>query len=572
MSITSVTDAPAATAPPSVVRRWTPLRAGAVVLAVYVVLSLFNPSAAGYLSTDTGGKTATLEMMSRSGGVTPTVGYWAEEFDAEGRVHPFWFTDRVGDEWVNVTTLPMLYLAKPLYELGGYHLALLVPMLGGLAAAFAARSIARGLAGGDQWMTFWLAALASPLLVYSLDFWEHTLGAALTLWGFRAMLEVWTNPTSWLPALLAGAAFGGGATMRTESIVFGFAAVAVVCLWLLARRLLMSSVLVGALAGVGFVAVMALNSALENAVLGEVRRAGRATGTAAAGGGKIGIRIEEAFITGFGLFPTDDPTLIGVGVLLFGLLVAAVVLTLNRSERAPMVFVGVGALLLLRIVAGLGFVPGATMTVPIVAVAVAAGWRYLPLRMPLVIAAVAVPLVWAFQFTGGAIPQWGGRYLLPGSILLLAVGSVALQNIGNRVLTRGFVALSILLSLFGVGWTYERTNDFSEALHALAARSEEALVFRPAFIAREAGPLMLDEQWLTAGYDDDLPFAVDVLHRAGVERFGYVELAGEVDAVDAMEEARENSDAFGGFAPVEVSYIELSGGVYFQVTTFTRLG
>lgn len=251
---------------------WMVPAAAAVVLAIYVILSLFNPAAAGYLSTDTGGKTATLEYMSREGTLTPSVGYWAAEWDPEGQVHPFWFTDRVGDAWVNVTTLPVLYAALPLYKLGGYHLALLLPMLGGVAAAFAARSIARRLAGGDQWPVFWLTALASPITIYSLDFWEHTLGAAFTLWGFRALLEVWERPTAWSMAGLAGAAFGAGASMRTEVVVFGFAAVAVVCTGLLVRRLLLSAVIHGALAAVGFGALATLNSLLEKAML-EIGRA-----------------------------------------------------------------------------------------------------------------------------------------------------------------------------------------------------------------------------------------------------------------------------------------------------------
>ena len=545
--------------------------AAIVVLVVYVALSLLNPSTAGYLSTDTGGKTATLEYMSREGTLTPSVGYWAAEWDADGEVHPFWHTDRVGDAWVNVTTLPVLYAALPLYELGGYHLALLLPMLGGIASAFAARSIARRLAGGDQWMVFWLTALASPIAVYSIDFWEHTLGAAFTLWGIRALLEVWERPSAWSFAAAGGAAFGAGASMRTEVVVFGFATVAVVCTGLLIRRLLLSSVISGALAAIGFGAVAALNSMLEQAMLDEVRRAGRVATTASVGGAKTGIRIEEAFITGFGLFPTSDPVFVGIGVVFFALLAGAVVLTRQGSERAPMALIAVGAILLLRLISGLGFVPGATAAVPLIAAAVVAGWRVKALRLPLVISAVAVPLVWAFQFTGGAVPQWGARYLLPGSIFLLVIGAIALQHVGNEMLLRFFVSLSVLVSLFGLAWTNQRTNDFSAALHELADRPEPALIFEPAFIAREAGPLMLDEQWLTAATDESLPVATSVLNQAGIDEFGYVELASEVAVAEAVSDpdgAIDDAADIAGFVPTSVEFVELSGGVYFRVTTF----
>ncbi len=545
--------------------------AAAVVLAIYVALSLLNPAAAGYLSTDTGGKTATLEYMAREGTLSPSVGYWAEEWDPEGQVHPFWFTDRVGDAWVNVTTLPVLYAALPLYEIGGYHLALLLPMLGGLASAFAARSIARRLAGGDQWLVFWIAALASPLTVYSLDFWEHTIGAAFVLWGVRALLEVWERPTSSavrLLPLLAGAAFGAGASMRTEVVVFGFAAVGVLCVGLLARKLLLTAVLYGVLAAVGFGALAALNSLLEKAVLDEVRRAGRAATTASVGGGKVGLRVEESFITGFGLFPTDDPIRIAMGVAFFMLLVGAVVLARQGSEHAPVAMILAGALLLVRLIDGLGFVPGAAATVPLVAAAVALGWRTVPLRIPLLMALVATPMVWAFQFTGGAIPQWGGRYLLPGSILLLAVGAVALQQLGNEVLLKGFAALSIVVTLIGIAWTHQRTNDFSDALHELADRPEPALIFQPAFMAREAGPLMLDEQWLTALTGDDLAYATQVLERARIGEFGYVEISGAPDASFNLDDALVDAEEIDGYTPSNIGFVELTGGAYFRVTTY----
>ncbi len=38
----------------------------------------------------------------------------------------------------------------------------------------------------------------------------------------------------------------------------------------------------------------------------------------------------------------------------------------------------------------------------------------------------AVPVVWVFQFTGGANPQWGGRYLLVTGTLLAVGAAVAL--------------------------------------------------------------------------------------------------------------------------------------------------
>ena len=43
--------------------------------------------------------------------------YWAAASDPKGDVHPIFYTFKVNGAWVNVTTLPMIYAAYPLFEL-----------------------------------------------------------------------------------------------------------------------------------------------------------------------------------------------------------------------------------------------------------------------------------------------------------------------------------------------------------------------------------------------------------------------------------------------------------------------
>src|SRR3546814_12247060 len=94
-------------------------------------------SPGGYLGTDTGAKVATLEVMDQRGSAKPQLGYWAEQWDPDGSLHPIYDSDPIDGEWVHVTTLQMLELARPLYALGGYRLTLLLPMAGAVGAAFA---------------------------------------------------------------------------------------------------------------------------------------------------------------------------------------------------------------------------------------------------------------------------------------------------------------------------------------------------------------------------------------------------------------------------------------------------
>ena len=86
---------------------------GAALTAVRVALMLLT-GPMGFLSTDVGGKLATLEAMQRNGGSSPDLGYWAESVDPDCSLYPMFSTQHVADARVNVTTLPILVLAFPL--------------------------------------------------------------------------------------------------------------------------------------------------------------------------------------------------------------------------------------------------------------------------------------------------------------------------------------------------------------------------------------------------------------------------------------------------------------------------
>src|SRR5258707_11156205 len=106
-------------------------------------------------------------------------------------------------------------------------------MLGGLLPARGARALARRL-GGHGDLAFWAVGLATPVVVYALDFWEHTLGLAAMVWGVVLLLDVADRRAGWRAALAGGALFGVAATMRTEALVYAVVTVGVAA-WV-ARR------------------------------------------------------------------------------------------------------------------------------------------------------------------------------------------------------------------------------------------------------------------------------------------------------------------------------------------------
>ena len=523
---------PVTTSPPEVVapnrvlallRR--PVVACLVLLCAYAGLSLALNDPRGTLGTDTGGKLATLRVMEQRGTLDPDIGYWAQAADPHGDLHPLFYTYRVGDSWVNVTTLPMLYAAYPLYLVGGDRAILLLPMLGALLAALAARSLARRLGARTGWPAFWVIGLASPLAIYALDFWEHALGLGLMLWGVDFLLRAMKERGRVVDWVIGGALFGAAASMRTEALVYLAVGGGITCLlWLVRERDLLAVIGRGVtlLASAGV--VLAANELLERLVLGTSLRGARAGGTAAAAGGSLGDRAHEAgtYVLGTNRLPWGSDLVLGAAIVL--LIVIGVWLLLRPEERRLVLgvaaLVAAGFLFCFVFGHGLGFVPGLLVASPFAAVGLALGWRR-DVRVITVMAVVALPLVWFFQYSGGAGPQWGARYTLLSGALLLVAATVVLD--GQRVAFVGVLAVAVLITGFGVAWLSVRSTWVASGMEAVLARHDQAVISGSQHFLREGGAFYdPSAHWLTAAPGAQLDRAVGIVHDAGDTEFAYV--------------------------------------------------
>lgn len=501
-----------------------PLAAALVLLACYAVCSTFN-STRGYLGTDTGAKVATLLVMESRHNFDPDAGYWAAADDPDGSLHPLYDTRRVDldgddDRYVAVTTLPMLLLARPLWALGGMRLALLLPMLGGVAVAAAARALAKRLGSRSPATVFWIVGLASPVFLYALDLWEHTLGLACMGWAVVLLYDAWSHADPrrvWLSAIGSGALFGLGATMRTEALLYGAVGTVVVAVAIVvATRSLRRAVPVtlGALAGI--VPVLVANDRLENTLLGGSLRSSRAAGTAGAAGSEAATRLGEALRTTIGLnYASLGVEALAGGCLALALVAVAVMLATGRGRpRHQAELLGaVAVLLAVRIHSGLSFVSGFVPALPFVAFGVALAWRDPRRRILALIALVALPGVWLLQYTGGAGPQWGGRYVLCTAFLLAVVGIVATETLPHwsRIAT---LALCVGVTLAGVRYLEIRTHQGARVADTIAALPDDVVISRFAHLFREAGSRYTPErQWLTALSDHDLARAATIARR-----------------------------------------------------------
>lgn len=518
------------------VRGWLrrPVVAGLLLLVVYAGLSLALNDPRGTLGTDTGGKLATLHAMDRAGSLVPEVGYWAQQWDPTGTLHPLHYTYDINGHWVNVTTLPMIEAAYPLYELGGDRAVLLLPMLGGLLCAFAGRALAKRFApGSGGWKAFWIVGLASPVTVYALDFWEHTLGLGLMLWAVVRLLDVLDPEThdwrgGWPGALAAGLLFGAAATMRTESLVYLVVGTGLTCLVMLWReRSVVRPIVTGVVTLVGAGVVVLANRVLEQLLLGTDLRGSRVAGTAGGAGTTLDNRAHEAATTAVGTGMTglrsSSEWIVGVVVVALVALGAWGMASRNRRHVAlgAAAFAAGCVVYLVRFAQGWGFVPGMLVASPFAAVGLFLAWRRPALQLPAAIACAALPVAWYAQYQGGADPQWGGRYILLSGALLTIAGVVAL-----REAPRAFVAVAVLAALttaMGLGWLSVRSHTTADGMAAIVARDDQVVISRQTHMLREGGAFYTaDRHWLTATTPAQLREAARIARESGATELALV--------------------------------------------------
>ncbi len=497
---------------------WTRVLAACLgLLVVYAVLSsLLDPR--GTLGSDSAGKLATLRVMDQRGALDVDVGYWAEDADPTGVFHPLYYTNRVGGQWVQVTTLPQLVVAYPLYRAIGPRAVLLFPMLGALLTALAARALSRRLSTDRGWVAFWVVGLATPVAIYALDVWEHSLGLGLMAWGAVFLLDVAAGRGGWRAALTGGLLFGAAATMRTEALVPLAVASAIACLAVLARDRSLAQALGRGVAVIsGAVVALAAEHLLERFVLGVDLRTGRASDTAAVAGTGVAERAKEALTTTVGIngfAPSTDWLLGGVIVACVG---AGVWCLARRPARTPVgmtLFALAAAVYVVRFSDGLGYLPGVLTACPLAVAGLVLAWSRRDLRLPAILAFVTVPVVWIVQYSGNAKPQWGGRYVLLSGVLLATVAVIALRH--RRQALVATVALAALVTGAGVAWLAERSHAIADGMETLVARHDQAVISLEGHLLREGGAFYdPGRHWLTAPTTDDLPRAARIVRDAG---------------------------------------------------------
>ena len=463
--------------------------------------------------SDAGGKLATARVMADRSTCDPDIGWWAADVDPEAELHQIFNTERRGDRYVQATSPAYQCAVVPLQQVFGPWGPAGVSIAGALLAAFASAAIARllGADGAGQVAAFVLVGLLGPVFHYATDVWEHAPAVGLLLAGVALVL----GPPTPGRALAAGLCFGVAFALRAETVLYvGVLAVVGFVIGEVRRRWLATprSLVAGAL-GAG-VAVGA-NLAVERIVLSSSVRADRSAalveGSTAAF--DLGERVRTAFVTGVGLLASDETADLALGAAVVLVVLLAARKVVSGAEAGPVERLA-GATMAVRWAFGPGFVPGALPAAPF-ALAGAWGARRSPEHRWLVITALAaMPVVWALQWTGFLVTQWGGRYVLATGALLTAVGCAVVPLRGGawRRAAGPLLASCALIGFLGMVWHVQRSNAFGNVIDVVEdVPADSVVVTVHVNLGREAGGTYGEVRWLAVDGPAEARLAADVL-------------------------------------------------------------
>ena len=123
-------------------------------------------------------------MMEQHGSLDPDIGYWADGRGPDGHAAPALLhvprRRQVGERHDPADALRRVPAVRRRRR---PRRAAAPDARRGAVRARGPRAWRAASARRSGWTAFWVIGLASPVAIYALDFWEHTLGLGLMLWG-----------------------------------------------------------------------------------------------------------------------------------------------------------------------------------------------------------------------------------------------------------------------------------------------------------------------------------------------------------------------------------------------------
>ncbi|MDR7537075.1 MAG: hypothetical protein QN183_12015 [Armatimonadota bacterium] len=438
-------------------------------------------------------------------------------------------------------------LAGLLYGGLGYPGLLVIPLAAGVATLLITAWFLGLVAPRLAAVGVVAVGLGTPLLVYSVVFWDHSLVAALGSGALAATALALRDDarSAGRPLAFAGALLGAGLWFRNEMYVLLVAIGAGWLLWGGAARVRGAAVL-GTAAGLVALPALVLNVYLFGGPLGWKGRdltTGRLQGMAEAAGGvqTIGWLADKLGNAYYQLVSPDfyayNPRAVAVGLAIATALLAGVVLlNLGRRRRSARWLVAGGATvaaLVILTVSGRPAVSGLLISAPVVLLSLLGGQRA---RWERYLWTVVVVFAGAVVVTGthGGL-QWGPRYLLPIVPALVWLAAAATER--TRQAVPGLwpplgvavclvLGASVLVQVAGVEHVDASLSRNVRVNAALRAAPAEIVVTGLEWLVLGAGPVYFEKRLLFVQHPELFRLLVRRFVDRRVEQWTYVPWSG----------------------------------------------
>jgi hypothetical protein len=492
-----------------------------IVTASIITITTFLLLAAWWITTtltfftvDTGLRFIQVQEIIRQGWTTLAVDYPGRVYDPDLQHTPFYYAYLLVDEQIFLNITPFLpFLAAVLYSQIGSIGLLLLPVAGGVFIALALYKLGTVCGLRHRLLLLWAAVFATPVVFYSLTFWDHTIGTALLLWGTYFWVYGLMDQTESSPAhiwLMGGVCFGLSLGQRPEAYLYVTAA----GLALLLFSWRQWQAIMWAVAG-GFVGAAPI-------WISQTVWFGHPLGPVVASTLTHFGHVESYPVSSYIEFPDGIPLSLKIGRLLFyvesgdpvtfialfamlcGL--ALVVLQLRLRPVAPQLLPALVLLLVAYLIwlreAWQQPIPGLITTFPLIPLSLTyiddqhvttrhkKAYRFILLTLFLFLG-----LALRYMSFGGG--QWGARYLLPAYPLLLFLAFYVFEHYSQQIgakarphlqlLFATLVIMSVVIQAAGLRTLWYKHENEAEIQHLVAALPVEWILtsdpFLPSFMS-----------------------------------------------------------------------------------------
>jgi len=442
-----------------------------VIVLAYCALQYWWLPPDGFVTGDSGTKYLQARAVVAHGPLHPWVEGPALDVDTALQwQEPFLMP--VKGHLVGVFSWLLSILAAPFLAVFGLRGLYVIPALSVAMIFLAASSIGRSL--GQPWgglASGWCAVLATPILFYGAELWEHAPAVALSTAGTALLFRVGSTPRR--DAALAGACFVLAAALRPEALVVA-PAIVLTRAWMDGPRSVARGVLPLAIgAAVAGVVIAAINVLIYGAVVPQ-----QFSSNLQAGFSYWDVRRDAILSL---VLPLRFRSLFVLALVILG---AA---PFVRSPRVRLAIAHAGAVTLLAVGVGVPLwrthVDHLSWLSTFGTSQLAHTWPALALlgyssawpsetrleRTLLVATAVVFALVFfTMPHTGGA--QWSARFFLPAAPLAAALGVRLLLRRETRAIAALAIGLTIGVQIYGVTFLryFKRVNaQITHQTHAL---------------------------------------------------------------------------------------------------------